>query len=96
MASQMLPMMRHLGIATASLGVTTARAETVTLKADLKGSNEVPPNRLAEVTAGYRAMLRLAKIFQSTAADVLARRFKSSDAATTELAVRIAAELNNK
>jgi CHRD domain len=32
------------GIATASLGVATAGAETVTLKADLKGSNEVPPN----------------------------------------------------
>jgi hypothetical protein len=33
-----------VGIATASLGVATASAETVTLKADLKGANEVPPN----------------------------------------------------
>jgi len=32
------------GIATASLGVATASAETVTLKAELNGSNEVPPN----------------------------------------------------
>jgi hypothetical protein len=32
------------GIASASLGITAANAETVTLKADLKGSNEVPPN----------------------------------------------------
>ncbi len=32
------------GIATAGLGIATASAETVTLKADLKGSNEVPPN----------------------------------------------------
>ena len=32
------------GIATASLGVAAANAETVTLKAELKGSNEVPPN----------------------------------------------------
>jgi hypothetical protein len=32
------------GIASASLGVAAANAETVTLKADLKGSNEVPPN----------------------------------------------------
>ncbi|MBR1124720.1 CHRD domain-containing protein [Bradyrhizobium lablabi] len=29
------------------LGVTSAVAETVTLKADLKGSNEVPPNSSA-------------------------------------------------
>lgn len=29
------------------LGLTAARAETVTLKADLKGSNEVPPNSSA-------------------------------------------------
>ena len=29
------------------LGVTAASAETVTLKADLKGSNEVPPNSSA-------------------------------------------------
>jgi hypothetical protein len=26
------------------LGITAVRAETITLKADLKGSNEVPPN----------------------------------------------------
>jgi hypothetical protein len=32
------------GIATASLGVTAASAEAVKLKAELKGSNEVPPN----------------------------------------------------
>jgi hypothetical protein len=32
------------GIATASLGITAASAETVKLKAELKGSNEVPPN----------------------------------------------------
>jgi hypothetical protein len=30
--------------ATILLSVTTANAETITLKADLKGSNEVPPN----------------------------------------------------
>src|SRR3954451_21848565 len=32
------------GIAAAGPGIATANAETVTLKADLKGSNEVPPN----------------------------------------------------
>ena len=32
------------GIATASLGIASASAETVILKAELKGSNEVPPN----------------------------------------------------
>jgi hypothetical protein len=32
------------GIATAGLGIAAASAETVTLKADLKGANEVPPN----------------------------------------------------
>jgi CHRD domain-containing protein len=31
----------------AGLGLTAARAEMVTLKADLKGSNEVPPNTSA-------------------------------------------------
>ena len=35
------------GIATASLGIATASAETVKLKAELKGSNEVPPNNSA-------------------------------------------------
>jgi len=33
-----------LGIAAAGLGITAASAEAVKLKADLKGSNEVPPN----------------------------------------------------
>jgi len=33
-----------LAAATMLLSVTTANAETITLKADLKGSNEVPPN----------------------------------------------------
>jgi hypothetical protein len=33
-----------VGIATASLGMAAASAETIKLKADLKGSNEVPPN----------------------------------------------------
>ena len=32
------------GLATTSLGISAASAETVKLKADLKGSNEVPPN----------------------------------------------------
>jgi hypothetical protein len=32
------------GIATASLGIASASAEAVKLKAELKGSNEVPPN----------------------------------------------------
>jgi hypothetical protein len=31
----------------AGFGLTAARAETITLKADLKGSNEVPPNSSA-------------------------------------------------
>jgi len=34
-------------IASASLGIATASAETVKLKAELKGSNEVPPNNSA-------------------------------------------------
>jgi CHRD domain len=32
------------GIASAALGIASARAETITLKAELKGANEVPPN----------------------------------------------------
>jgi len=42
-----ITMVVGFGIATASLGIATASAETVKLKAELKGSNEVPPNNSA-------------------------------------------------
>jgi hypothetical protein len=59
-------------------------------------ANAVPPNKLPEVNDKYVATMRFAKIFQSTARDVLARRFKTSNEAVAELALRIAAELNGK